>query len=330
VLTVGILGAGLIGGVHARAYRSCEGAQVAAVADAVTAKAEQLAAEHDARPAAGLDDLLDLGVDVVDVCTPPPHHAAPAIAALRAGRHVMCEKPIARTLADAREIAAAADSSSGLLMVGHVSRYEPDHRAAKDAVDGWEIGTLRLVKHSTASGMPGWSEAGWLADPEQSGGPLVDQAVHSFDFARWVIGSPAVRVHCMASAGAAGPATYTLTTVRYASGAIAHIECGWAHPASRGFKLVAEIVGTHGRLSWSYDHLMAGVLHPLEGDVEWWGALDDRGFTAELGAFFDAVRGGGPSPVPAAEAAESVRTALAALESATTGRTIDLTTWGLS
>lgn len=326
-LTVGIVGAGLIAGVHARAYRSCPGVRVAAVADPVTAKAQRLAEDHEARPVPGLDDLLDLGVDVVDVCTPPPHHAGVAVAALEAGRHVFCEKPLARTLADARAIVAAGKSAAGLLMVGHVSRFEPDHRGAKTLVEGGEIGSVRLVTHSTASALPGWSEAGWIADPEQSGGPLVDQAVHSFDYARWVVGSPAVRVTCAAADSGAGPATYTLSTVRYANGAIAHVESSWAHPPARGFKLACELVGTEGRLTWSYDHMMGGVLHPASGDTEWFDVLGERGFSAEARAFTDAIRSGAPSPVPAAEAMESLHTALGALESARIGESVDLTTW---
>ena len=328
-LTVGLLGAGLIAGVHAHAYRGSPGVRLVAVADPAPGKAEQLADRHGAEVVPDLEGLLALGVDVVDVCTPVHRHAEPTLAALAAGRHVICEKPLARTLEEAGRVVAAAEAAPGLLMVGHVSRFEPDHRTARDLVDSGEIGMVRQLTHSTTSALPGWSEGGWLADPARSGGPLLDQAVHSFDYARWVIGSPAVRVHCMAAGGAAGPATYTLTTVRYANGAIAHVECGWAHPAARGFKLLAEIVGTEGRLSWSYDHQMAGVLHPAEGDTEWWGALGNRGITAELRAFFDAVRAGGPSPVPAREASEAVRTSLAALESARTGRTIDLTTWEL-
>ncbi|SDT53023.1 Gfo/Idh/MocA family protein [Jiangella sp. DSM 45060] len=326
-LTVGLLGAGRIAGVHAHAYRASPGVRLVAVADPVAGKAERIAAEHGAETVRDLGSLLELGVDVVDVCTPPHRHAGPAIAALAAGRHVICEKPLARTLDDARRVVAAAAAAPGLLMVGHVSRFEPDHRGARDRVAAGEIGAVRQLTHSTTSALPGWSEAGWLTDPARSGGPLLDQAVHSFDYARWVIGSPAVRVHCMAAAGGAGPATYTLTTIRYESGAIAHVECGWAHPAARGFKLAAEIVGTEGRLSWSYDQLMGGVLYPRQGDAEWWDVLADRGFELELRTFFDAVRTGGPSPVPAAEALESVRTALAALESARTGRTVDLTTW---
>jgi myo-inositol 2-dehydrogenase/D-chiro-inositol 1-dehydrogenase len=313
--------------VHARAYRELSGVRVAAVVDPVRPKAARLAAECGAVALGSLEELLDLAVDVVDVCTPPDRHAEAAVRALEAGAHVVCEKPLARTLEDGRRIVAAAARATGLLMVGHVSRFEPDHRRAKELVDAGRIGRLRMVTHSTTSALPSWSEGGWAADPARSGGPVLDQAVHSFDFARWVVGAPALRVHCVAADTTAGPATYTLSTVRYADGSLALVEAGWAHPESRGFKLAAELVGTVGRLSWSYDRMMAGVLHPAAGPVEWFDALGERGFTAELAAFVDAVRAGGPSPVPAAEALESLRTASAAAESARTGATVDLGTW---
>ena len=326
-LTVGLLGAGMIAGVHAQAYRDSPGVRLVAVADPVPGKAGRIADRHDAKAVPDLGALLELGVDVVDVCTPPTAHADATIAALRAGRHVLCEKPITRTMDEARRVLAAAEAAPGLLSIGQVARYGPDHRLARDLAASGEIGLVRMLSHSTTTSLPGWSEGGWLADPATSGGPLLDQGVHGFDYARWVIGSPAVRVHCMAADSGAGPLTYTLTTVRYENGAIAHIECGWAHPAARGFKLRAEIVGTEGRLSWDYDHMMGGVLHAREGGTEWWDVLGDREFTRELSAFFDACRTGGPPPVPAAEGVESLRTALAALESARTGRTVDLTTW---
>jgi myo-inositol 2-dehydrogenase/D-chiro-inositol 1-dehydrogenase len=326
-LRVGMVGAGWIAAMHQHAYRASPGVRVVGVADAVDAKAERLAEQAGAQVVEGLDELLDLGVDIVDVCTPPQQHGDITVAALEAGRHVFCEKPLARTLDDARRIVQAAESAPGLLMVGHVSRYEPDHRSAKAIADSGDIGVVRLVTHTTTTSLPGWSEAGWLADPEQSGGPLVDQAVHSFDFARWVVGSPAIRVNCMAADSGAGPGTYALSTVRYENGAIAHIEVSWAHPQARGFKLAAELVGTEGRLTWSYDQLMGGVRYSTDGDTEWYDVLTDRGFTAELRDFTDAIRSGAPSPVPAADAIESLRTALGALESARKGKTVDLTTW---
>jgi predicted dehydrogenase len=329
-LRVGLVGAGLIAGVHAHAYRGSPGVRLVAVTDPVPGKADRIAEQHGARAVPDLEALLASELDVVDVCTPPQHHATPTISALEAGHHVFCEKPLTRTLDEARRVVAAADAARGLLMVGHVTRFEPDHRTAHGLVASGAIGQVKQLTHSVTSALPGWSEGGWLADQALSGGPLLDQGVHSFDFARWMIGSTAVRVHCMAADSGVGPATYALATVRYADGAIAHVECSWAHPAARGFKLAVEVVGTEGRLSWSNNEQMGGVLYPREGPTEWWDVLSDRGFTSELRMFFDAVRSGGPSPVPPREAMESLRTALAAVESIRTGETVDLTSWEIS
>lgn len=180
------------------------------------------------------------------------------------------------------------------------------------------------------SSMPGWSEVGWLADTALSGGPLVDLAVHSFDFLGWVSGATPVRVNAVAADTAAGPSTYALVTVRYDSGAIAVVETSWAHPVSHGFKLSTELVGTDGRLSWSYDDVAGGVVNLASGASVALEPLSDRGFRAEVRAFVAAVRAGGPSPVPAEQALVALRTALAAHESIRTQQTVDLTDWGVA
>jgi predicted dehydrogenase len=328
MLRVGLVGAGLIANVHAGAYAQLAGVEVAAVTDPVSAKAADLAARCGAEVLPDVARLIDLELDLVDVCTPPHTHAEIVIAALDAGHNVACEKPIARTLADARRMVAADRRTPGLLMVGHVTRYEADHRLAKQLVDDRQVGRLRRVAHSTTTSAPGWSEGGWLADPRCSGGPVLDQGVHSFDYLRWLIGSPAIRVHAVGRDTAAGPGSYVLTTVRYADGTIGVVETSWAHPAARGFRLQAELVGTDGRLAWSYDDLMSGVYCSADGGTEWYDALGDRGFVEELRDFTDALRTKvRRSPVPAAEATEGLHTALAALESLHTGEAIDLVTW---
>jgi myo-inositol 2-dehydrogenase/D-chiro-inositol 1-dehydrogenase len=212
-------------------------------------------------------------------------------------------------------------------MVGQVSRYEPDHSSAKQVVDAGQLGSLQMLSHSMTTCLPEWSEGGWLSDFAMSGGPLLDLGVHSFDFLSWATGSTPVRVHAVGADTPAGASTYALATVRYASGAIALVESSWAHPVSHGFKLRAELVGTEGRLSWDYDQINGGTLHRKDGQVTVFGPLGARGFHAEVGAFVEAVRAGGPSPVPVGAGFEALRTALAALESVRTGETIDLTTW---
>jgi myo-inositol 2-dehydrogenase/D-chiro-inositol 1-dehydrogenase len=322
-----VLGAGFIGDIHARAYHATPGVRVVGIADPVAAKAERVADECDAKVVPDLEQLLDLEVDVVSVCTPPSSHADLAIRALDAGKHVLCEKPLARTLEDGRRLVEAAEQAAGLLMVGHVSRFEPDHRLAKELVDGGQVGPVQMISHSITTSMPGWSEGGWLFDPEKSGGPLLDLSVHGFDYLSWLVGSEPIRVHAVGADTPVGPATYTLSTVRFANGALGLVESSWAHPATRGFRLAAEMAGPGGRIRWSYDDLVGGVLHPIEGEPVWFDSLGERGFQAEIRAFADAIRSGGPSPVPARDGYRALRVALAALESLQTGTTIDLTTW---
>lgn len=329
-LRIGVVGAGMIAGEHVRAYTASPGARVVAVADPVVAKAERLAADVGAAAALDLDAVLAVGVDVVSICTPPLTHAELAVRALEAGCSVLCEKPIARTLSQARRIVEVARSAPGILMVGHVSRFEPDHAAAKAVVDSGQLGSVRMVSHSITTTMPHWSERGWFADVAQSGGPLLDLGVHSFDYLSWVTSGTAVRVHAVGtSTQAAGPG-YALSTVRYDNGALGTVESSWAHPLSHGFMLRTEIVGTEGRLSWDYDGLVGGMLHRDGHEPVRFEPLGARGYLAEIGCFVDAVRVGLASPVPAEAGYDAARTALAAQESIDSGRTVDLTSPGPS
>jgi len=326
-LRVGMVGAGLIAGCHVRAYTEAEDVEVVAVADPRVATAEQLASTLGARACRDLDDVLELGPDVISVCTPPRTHADLTVRSIEAGRHVLCEKPVALTLADALRIQHAAETSDRVVMIGHVSRFEPDHRAAQELVAAGHVGEVAMMVHSMTTSLPGWSEGGWLARPEESGGPLLDLSAHSFDYLAWVIGSPAVRVHAVAADSPVGPATYGVATVRYANGAMGQVEASWAHPAARGFKAVVEITGSAGRISWSYDSINGGAIYLADGGVTWLDPLGERGYAREIAAFLRAVRNGGASPVPVADGVAATRTALAALHSVRTGEPVDLTGW---
>ncbi len=327
-LRVGIVGAGYIAGAHGAAYAATPGVRIVGVADPVPGKAERLAGLVGADPMSSLADLLATGVDLVSICTPTPSHHDLVVHALDAGLHVLCEKPVARTLADAARIVDAARTARGILMIGHVSRFEPDHRRAREVVAAGRLGPLRMLSQSITGPMPDWSEGGWLADPEQSGGPLVDLAIHSFDYLAWVNGSRPVRVHGLAADTAvAGPAGYALVTIRYENGALGLVETSWAHPAAHGFKVSTELIGAEGRLWWDYDGLVGGVLHRADGSTVRVDPLGHRGFRAEIAALVDAIRTGSPPPVSAADGLAALRTSLAALESVRTGRVVDLTTW---
>lgn len=321
---VGIVGAGFIARAHAAAYAATPGVDIVGIADPVLAKAAVIAARVGAEVVADAAALIGLGVDAVSVCTPSPTHADVVEAAVAAGVDVLCEKPIARSLEDGRRIVEAAKRGPGLVMIGHVSRYEPDHARAREAIAANAIGDIRMLSQSIVSAAPGWSEESWLLDAHRSGGPLIDLAIHSFDFLAWASGSQPVRVQAVAADTAAGPETYVLVTLRYTNGAIGLVEASWGHPAAYGFQVATEFSGATGRLWWDYAGIKGGHMATTDGAVTPFETLGDRGFRAEIGAFIDAVRTGGPSPVPAVEALAALRTGLAAEASLREGRPVGL------
>ncbi|MEO6122437.1 MAG: Gfo/Idh/MocA family oxidoreductase [Ilumatobacteraceae bacterium] len=329
-IRVGIVGAGYIAHAHVGAYIETPGVTVVGVADPVAAKAERVAKRCDATAMSSIDQLLESGIDLISICTPSPTHPDLVEQALTAGINVLCEKPVARTYAQAERIVEAARLAAGIVMIGHVSRFEPDHRRAQQIVAAGRLGELRMMSQSITSSMPGWSQDDWLSDTSQSGGPLVDLAIHSFDYLAWVNQSEPVRVHAVASDTAVGPATYALATVRYANGALGLVETSWAHPTSHGFKVSTELVGADGRINWDYDGLIGGVLNTDDGNSVRFDPLGNRGFVAEIGAMVEAIRTGSPAPVSAPEGLSALKTSLAALESVRTGQPIDLTTWSPS
>lgn len=323
-LRVGIAGAGYIAQAHAAAYAATPGVRLVAVTDPVAPKASRLADRVGARTVPSVAELLDTGVDAISVCTPTPTHCAIVTEALAVGLHVLCEKPVALTMADADLIVAASETSVGKLMVGHVSRFEPDHRRAQQVVAAGRLGELHLSSQSITGTAPSWSEGAWLADVGQSGGPIVDLAIHSFDYLAWLHQSDPVRVTAMAADTAAGPASYALVTLRFANGAIGTVETSWAHPRAHGLRVATELAGSGGRLDWTYDGVTVGSMIAADGTTTTFEPLGDRGFRAEIAAFVDAIRRDTPSPVSATEGRAALRTALGALESVRLGRPVDL------
>lgn len=323
-LRVGIVGAGYIARAHAAAYAATPGVEVVGIADPVPAKAAAIAERIGARPVDDAASLFGLRLDAVSVCTPSPAHAEVVEAAVAAGLHVLCEKPIARSLDDARRIVAAAAAGPGIVMIGHVSRYEPDHAQARAIIAAGAIGEVRMLSQSIVSAAPTWSQDGWLLDRDRSGGPLIDLAIHSFDFLAWASGQQPIRVQAIAADTAAGPATYVLITLRYGNGAIGLVETSWAHPSAYGFQVATEVSGSSGRLWWEYAGISGGRMAGDDGTVTSFELLGDRGFRAEIGAFVDAIRAGDRSPVPASEGLAALQTGLAAEMSLRDGRPIRL------
>ncbi len=188
---LGIIGAGGIGHAHLQASRECKGVEAAAVCDVDEARAKAAAAEfqvpHVFTDYRGLlrDDL----VDAVVVCTPNNVHMPVTIAALKAGKHVLCEKPLAMNARQARQMVEAAKKTRRILMTAQSARYSAAARFAKKLVDGGRLGEVYYGQALwlRRRGIP----RGWFQDVKQSGGgPLIDLGVHAVDLMWWLMGRP--------------------------------------------------------------------------------------------------------------------------------------------
>lgn len=183
-MRIGIIGTGAMGKTHAKALQSTPMTLVGFVS---RSGHTPLAAEFGGRVFATLEEMLP-HVDVVDICTPTHLHLAQAEQAARAGKHIICEKPLARTHDDAARIIQVCKDAGVQLLVAHVLRYFPDYADAQAAIAAGQIGPLREMTLRRAVGIPKDASTNWFNDMGISGGVLLDLLIHDFDFARWVAG----------------------------------------------------------------------------------------------------------------------------------------------
>ena len=220
---VALIGAGMIGTVHMRASRQAGGV-LRGVLEATPARSAEVAGRWDCRPYASLEALLaDPAVTVVHICVPNALHFDAALAALRAGKHVICEKPLATTLAEARTLAELAAERGLVATVPFVYRYHPMVREARARVAQGELGPLQLIHGSY---LQDWLLDGmasnWRVDPGQGGTSraFADIGSHWCDLVEWISGERFESlVASLATTIKARPAAGAETFTRAAAGA---------------------------------------------------------------------------------------------------------------
>jgi UDP-N-acetylglucosamine 3-dehydrogenase len=321
-MRVGLVGAGFMGGVHLNAYASIPEVEVVGVADARFESAAAGAAIVGARPYASYDELVAAeDVEVVDVCLPTGFHRELAVRAAGEGRHVILEKPIARTIEDAQEILDAFSDEGPRLFVGHVVRFFPEYVGIKEKIEAGDLGTVGVVRTSRRSPfLLGWND--WYADWRVSGGVLLDLVVHDFDFLRWALGE-VERVYARGVLGHEyNRLDYALVTLRFESGAIAHVEGHWGFPGPFNYSI--EVAGS--RVLLTADSTEPAKLELIGGTSG--EALDlaagKNPYEAELEHFIHCIATGKESVVEGRDAYEALRISLAATESVLTGKPVTL------
>lgn len=329
-MRVAIIGTGFMGGVHAQAWQQTSVSVKAFVARAVDEEATALVARHQARLAIRLEDVLP-EVDIVDICAPTHLHPDFTLRAAAAGKHVICEKPLALTVEDGRRMIQACRAHGVRLFVGHVLRFFPEYLAARDLVMRGEIGRLAVLRFSRCAFQPRKAD-NWFVDPARSGGMMLDLMVHDFDYARWLAGDVSrVFARSIRSEIPDAGFDHALVILTHRDGAISHVEGSWAFPPPT-FRTRFEISGSDGQIVFDSTAAVPieTSLHRQDGEARHEVPLPrspllESPYALQLRAFAEALTKGDEPPVTAADALAAVQIATAAIESARRGTAIELT-----
>lgn len=332
------IGLGLIGcgGIA----RSAHLPAIATLADRVvlraTADIDPAAARAAAEPwgAAHSTDWRDMlalpDIQAVVVATPEYLHADQVSAAAEAGKHVLCEKPIAPSLAEADRMIAAARAAGVNLLIGHSRRFTRRYMEIRAALDRGVIGPVRLLREnerrSRAIPQIWWTPAHWTGNPQVSGGAPMMNAIHETDLLRWFTGDEAESVQAEINttiAGNVGVIDFISLTVRFRGGAIGSAEVlNCAPPGYPAFHQL-ELYGERGAIR-ARDHELTGLTRFTNTGADFPGHYEMLlhnlpAYARELAELVDAIQTRRPVRMPPTEARAALEIALAAVRSAHTG-----------
>ena len=329
-VAVGLIGAGWIGAFHGETLaRRLPQARLVGVADPAPGAADKLAstlgADRATTDAAEL--LADPAVEAVLIAAPARFHAELVEAAAAAGKAVFCEKPMALTLADADRAIAATQAAGVPLQVGFNRRFDTGFRAAHDLVAAGRLGTPQLLRSLTRD--PGIPDPGRVPPSTI----FLETLIHDFDTLRYLNpGAEAVEVYAVADALAypafkgQGLQDTAVVLVRFDNGAMATAEASFN--AVYGYDIRGEVFGSAGMATAGDIRRTTMAYHGAEGVVAdtWRRNIDlfHDAYTAELAAFTDCVRSGASSAPDGHDARAALAIALAAIQSADTGRPVRL------
>lgn len=322
-----VIGAGTMGSTHASAYTKMEDVTLAGIVDTNLAKAQDLSEKLGTKAFQTYEEATERleRIDAVSICVPTPFHKQYVMKVADDNRHVICEKPLARSLSDARDMINKCEGKRVKLFVGHVVRLFPEYIKAKQVVNDGKIGKPAVVR-TTRGGVFPIASNDWYSDFNSSGGLVLDMIIHDFDYLRWCFGE-VERVYAKSSRTRVfEKIEYALVTLRFESGVIAHVEGTWAH---QGFSTKFEIAGKEGIIEYDSAKVAPVVASKKktalsEGVAVPESPMKDSPYFKELQHFINCINMGAAPVVSAEDAYKAMEISLASLESIETGKAVVL------
>ncbi len=353
-LKAGFIGCGgIANGKHLPALAKVENIEITAFCDIILTKAKEAAKKYGTKSAVCYEDYNELlsesGVDVVYVCTPNRSHSEITVAALEAGKHVMCEKPMAINYAEAMKMVEASEKSGKLLTIGYQNRYRADSTYLKAECEKGTLGDIYYAKAKAIRrrAVPTWGV--FLNEEEQGGGPLIDIGTHALDLTMWMmdnyqpkycVGTTYHKLNNQTETGNAwgdwDSSKFTVEDSAFGfvvmqNGATIILESSWALNTLDVREAVTSLCGDKGGADMDDGLRLNGVANGRQyylkaqlnaGGVDFFGGTGDDPALTEANTFINAVLGKGELTVLPQQAAAVTRILDGIYLSAKTGKPV--------
>jgi predicted dehydrogenase len=340
MINVAVVGLGFMGITHLKAYRNLPNARIAALCDAQRLPVDGVLAAPggnigsddtlsfdmtQVKATHHLDELLaDPTIDLIDICVPTLAHPRLAIAALQAGKHVICEKPLARTATAAREIAAAAASAKGYFMPAMCIRFWPEYAWLKQAIAQQSYGRVLAARFRRVSEPPAWGREHFF-DGAKSGGAILDLHIHDADFVQYCFGRPQA-VFAQGFSYYSGAIDHVVAQYQVAGGAAVSAEGSWVMGEGHGFEMAFSVIFENAMLDFNSNRGAEGLrLFEKDQAARTIACAPGDGYLAELGYMLDCItHQQAPTTVTASDGASAVEICEAEAESIRSGQLVAL------
>ncbi|MCA9834018.1 MAG: Gfo/Idh/MocA family oxidoreductase [Thermomicrobiales bacterium] len=290
--------------------------EITVIADEDADRGQHWAQTFNTQWVASIDEALAMDVDCVVVCSENVHHKTMTIAAAKAGKHVLCEKPLATTVDDATSMIAACEEAGVQLMTAFPVRFNASILALKDAVHSEHFGETLTI----AARNPGTNPGQWFVDPALSGGgAVIDHTVHVVDVLRFIYGAEVTEVYAQSGNKLAGGVSDDtgLLMFKLSNGVPVSLDTSWTRPSNWPIwgGVTLDVIGEFGVLfanAYNNNYDLAETTTPSYT----WQPVEHTGDPEMVSAFIDAVRNGTDVPVTGTDGLRALEVALAAMKSA--------------
>ena len=334
---IGILGFGFMGKMHFSVYHHREDVEICAICDANEKNfsgagvSGNLSGSEKSLDLSGIELYTDfermldsVELDAVSITLPTNLHSEFSCRALERGLDVLCEKPMALTLAECDRMIAQAERSGKVLQIGHCIRFWPEYVKAKELVDSGKYGKVLALSLRRLSQTPGWSQDHWIINAARSGGVELDLHIHDCDYVQYLLGMP----KALFSTGTTGPGGglgHVMTQYIYEDNKSVFAEGGWLMASSFDFEMSFNLVLEKATVVFDCTREPTFKICPAEGDSFTPEVLSGDGYEREIAHFLRAVKGEQvPSITTLESSRDSIRIVTAEKQSVKTGAKVKI------